>query len=90
MVVSKNTIYHLDFKSQLFVSPKNVQRQTGFKCFNSGQQNSIRRNNNQSQNQATQQTSNLPIDPVTGKINPEAIARQREKEKQNKERSVSS
>ena len=74
------------FQKPPLVAPKNVQRQPDLSALLQGQQNSIRRNNNQSQNPTAQQTSNLPIDPVTGKINPEAIARQREKDKQNKEK----
>jgi uncharacterized short protein YbdD (DUF466 family) len=74
------------FQKPALVAPKNVQRQPDLSSLLQGQQNSIRKNNNQAQNPAAQQTSNLPIDPITGKINPDAIARQREKEKQNKEK----
>ena len=56
--------------------------------YSARKQNSIRRTNNQAQNPMQPQISNLPIDPITGKINPEAIARQREKDKINKEKEL--
>ncbi|MBL0265843.1 MAG: hypothetical protein IPQ05_18740 [Leptospiraceae bacterium] len=63
-----------------------MQRQPDLSSLMQGQQNSIRRTNDQSQNPMQPQISNLPIDPITGKINPEAIARQREKDRINKEK----
>ncbi len=80
--------YDLPPKNQkpALVTPKNVQRQPDLSSLMQGQQNSIRKTNNQAQNPLTQQTDNLPINPITGKINPEAIARQREKEKLSKEK----
>ncbi|HMV43082.1 MAG TPA: hypothetical protein PKD50_11140, partial [Leptospiraceae bacterium] len=73
------------FQKPPLVNPKTVQRQPDISSLLQGQ-TSIRSSNNQSQNPVASQTNNLPIDPVTGKINPDAIARQREKEKQNKEK----
>jgi uncharacterized short protein YbdD (DUF466 family) len=74
------------FQKPPLVTPKNVQRQPDLSSLMQGQQNSIRRTNNQAQNPMQPQTNNLPIDPITGKINPEAIARQREKDRINKEK----
>jgi hypothetical protein len=78
--------YELPPKNQkpALVTPKNVQRQPELNSLLQGQIG-IRRSNNQAQN-PTPQMDNLVINPVTGKINPDALLRQREKEKQNKEK----
>lgn len=73
------------FQKPALVNPKSVQRQPDISSLLQGQ-TSIRSSNNQSQNPVASQTSNLPIDPVTGRVNPDAIARQREKERQSKEK----
>ena len=67
------------------ITPKNVQRQTDINSLLQGQIIGLRRNATPNQNQIPQ-TSNLPINPITGAINPEAILKQREKEKLAKEK----
>ena len=73
------------FQKPALVTPKNVQRQSDYNSLLQGQQIGIRRSPSPTQNQIPQ-TNNLPINPLTGEINPEAILRQRETERLKKEK----
>ncbi len=73
------------FQKPPLINPKNVRRQQDLSSLLQGR-TGIRQSANQQSGGQPTQSQNLPFNPLTGQVNPEAILQQREKQKQAKER----